>query len=234
MRSVAFGILALIGVLEAGSAWALVIDNFEDGAFGPDSITTGVLQVNQTGIDPSNTIGGVRGVDIFLNSGTQATAELAVNGGDDAIVFTLQPDATSSSNALFDLEYGTRIGIPPGAALDADLTADGANRFEILVSAFSGGTGSISFALPGATQAFNLQLTGPGTYVFPFADFAGTPDLTDVDFLNVRFSLNAFEGNTQVVIQDFRTVPESRSVLLLALAASLWAASRARGYARAA
>jgi hypothetical protein len=184
--------LIVLMLLTSAPAQAIVIDNFEEGAFSISGDTTPSF-ASQSPLASENAIADVREDNIASGaSGQMATADLALSAGDDGLV-VLFPDSGGTLNLIYrpaptDLTEGgssDRIvividALPPGAAL------------ALLLDDAIGGSTSIS-----------PPIVGPGSHSIAYADLApGSVDLTQINFL--RFIISG-TGAGSWEIRDIRT-----------------------------
>jgi hypothetical protein len=200
---------------------AVTIDDFSDGDFvitATDNLP-GTVDT-QTDLSPDAVIGGARRAILGSISGPPgATADL--NTELQQLTLTSDPNF----NGYLDLEYGfdTPLGV--------DLTADGADRFEIEMLSVSADvfpglfklnldTGIIPIAADSvsfADQIFALA-GGSGTIVIPFSAFPNT-DLTNVQ--SIQISMGRVKPGAELVFGGIRTTPEPATALLLSGALAL-------------
>jgi len=186
MRTIGPLCLALIGLAASPAVSQLEIDDFEVGEFmhmvPPDNLF-------QSGLPTANVLGGARRV--FLR-GADQTATLTLTPGDDAVVF-----AQTVSGDFF-IEWDL-------ADMPFDLTAGGTlDRIEVDVETISE---TIELFVHACCQVsvVSQPITGPGTYVFSYADLSGPA--TDVDYLQISASFTGQLGGT-LAIADVRAMPE--------------------------
>ena len=197
--------LLLCGIV--GDARAVVVDDFE---VGPFSIARPAdTFIDQTGLDPEHVVGGQRRPIFDIGTLGTPTLELEVTPGTDD---------------------GASIHLPAGARLswttaylddvnDIDFTTDGHDAFQVTVSAAPASGVSVGFfaandPIPGTQSALMYPISGPGQYLFPFADFQPysgqvLPDFGSLDALALYVNSTDFTAvtvPTTVTISDVRTV----------------------------
>lgn len=205
------------------SAFALVYDDFSvvtPGAY-PVALPTSPSWVDAPEANAS-VFGGIRFISIsnraFANyTGTFQPFVVIENG-------ELSYSAPSNFRGNTTMAYGL------GSAPLIDLTADGASAFVLDVSALSlpnGGVATLRFDIRstnttgtgGTDTTRSIDITAPGVYTMPFAEFNAGIDLTVVDWFGVAvltpeggtFSATSFANNI--------VVPEPASLSAVALAA---------------
>lgn len=196
--------LVLLGVMLPQTASALVIDAFDSGdSFTLENVGFGTPSINQ----PANVLGGTRTVFTVTRVEFNPTVGLDL------------------THTVIASQAEVNFGYDGGGA---DLTADGADRFVITLDLLQLPASSSfdvlvlvngsQFALP-AGGSFTLPPPQPGPSFgmleAPFAPFADSLELRNVERLNVQFRLQSNIGQS-VRIVDFRTVPEPGGVVLLA------------------
>lgn len=212
-----FFALAMSAVLAAAPASALVIDDFS---------TAGSVLVSGGGSDSdANTGGGILGSEreLMLSSPgvgiASAEAIIAPPG-------TLEFDNESLTSGTLMLTYD---GIGSGGLGGIDLTADGANRFAIVVlDSDIGITYMIDVTSASGTSTFGgaipdlVSRSGPFPPFVPapvpadalFADFVGTADFTEVT--GIKFTFFGDENDLTIdLIGTVGEVPLPASALLL-------------------
>lgn len=211
-RRATFSTLTLVTLVGFSSvATARIIDSFSVGpqSFSPSD--NAPLTNTRTGLDPSVVIGGER--ETMFRS-------VSDNSGSTAIVDTNNEELRLTANqfAYLQLKYGA------SAPLNADLTADGADRFEIVFSSFSlqlfRGTYDLILVSNGAInrQSFVdelFALNGGGTVEIPFSAFSNI-DFTDVD--EIQIDMSRIEIGLTMTIDIIHTTPEPNSLLAMLLA----------------
>lgn len=205
--------LLLVSVLSVGlvgSAAALTIDSFEEGAFSL-STTTSVTDT-QSGLSTSNVLSGQRQVDLTAGGGDAVAADLTLTAGDDGVGFS--DPGNGGGNASIEVRYDF---ISP-----VDLTSAGSNdRFAITFVDVVAGT-LMDFHIS-ATDGINTSgsgitfLDGGGTFEFLFSDFATPPlDFTQIGEILVTVQAGIGPPAKSFTLTNFSAIPEPSSVLLLA------------------
>lgn len=221
--SIALAACLALGIVPA--AQALVIDNFEEGDFSLSANLAVDPSATLGGLSTTNVIGGERRVEAVQNGGNGTVdASLATSAGDDTMDLLFDAQAGGSVSGFVRLTYGQ------STALNADLTADGADRFEIdVVDANLSTTPNFAnlsvFLLSGTGNAFVQQtFTGLGVYEFSFASFT-TVDFSDVDRIEVTFGNIGVDGPNSVSLSvtsittngASANMPEPATAALLAI-----------------
>lgn len=181
-RSPLAALLMISSLLATSSAFAgIVIDNFEEGPFALD--LDGTNSGTQSGLSPSNVIGGDRQVLIMgLASFIDATTSLSLCCTENAVSVLVEGTPNGGISET-DFLYGTTSGY-----LGVDLTTDGSNAFRIdyeMAHSASGPpslVGVIVNSSSGAGPGWRyrpIDRNSAGTILVPFSDHNG------VDFSNV-------------------------------------------------
>lgn len=197
---------------------AEVIDSFESGAFSladnnpNDNSAAGIVQPGLVGV-----IGTERWSSAFIWNGTGPSADLTLDlsgPGDHGATFNLPGGGTGTAGFYYP---GTS-----GAGLGVDLTAGGADAFQLLFSADPGnGSVAISVGSDLGILNFAFPLTGDGTYQIPFSEF--NPQQGEFSQVNDLYFEVVIMGGAQPIsatISDIRTVPEPGAGVLFVFAAS--------------
>jgi len=208
-------VLILASMLPAVQAFAVVIDDFEDGAFQIVAFGVGEEEV-QLGLDPAHVVGGSRTVQ--LSSGLNAdpiAASIVLSAGDDGLVFR------SGNNGLmqdgvqiyWDFSAGTLTGSSLRVELDVAFSAP-ANLIVVFESS------------SGAVTIHNGYPSISGTIVFPFVTPSISPDQI------TRMSLVLTEAVPLLSFYEIREVrvsaPEPGATFLIAAAAAFLLLARFR------
>ncbi len=193
MRTIGSACLALLlGFAASPVVGQLVIDDFETGEF-LHVAPPGGGNLEQSDLPTENVLGGHRRV--FLRDEGQ-TATLSLTPGDDAVVFS------QNGPGDFFLEWSLDD-------LPLDLTAGGTlDQLEIDIETLTSATDLFLFA-GGQWGPVSQQVTGPGTYVFPYADLPGP--MTGLESLTLSSSLGQSGGT--MAIAEVRAVPEPTALL---------------------
>lgn len=226
---------AAFALVVPAAASAVVIDNFDDGAFvltaAGSSDDRPSDRTTVTG-DPSNILGGQREVTLNLNRGrgvvdarTLANIESTGDGG----VLALSDSGRAFSELVLSYRNLGGVDLTEGGTQDAFLLDydffQGFSRVAALVRSGAGtGTGVVFVA-----ESDNDRIVGPASRanaqqrLIAFADFNGTVDFGDVD--SVEFFINsqdsALGGATDFELDSITTVPEPAGLALLAAGAAL-------------
>jgi hypothetical protein len=178
----------LLGVALSGAAQALVIDDFEGGAFSYSGTSTGDGGTDSVSF-PAQVLGGTRQVYVESGSTTEvAIASLTLSPGDDDGVSLVLP----ASGGMLALSYG-----PPAPF---DLTLGGsATEIEVTVPASSSGA-TLEVELTD-TLAASDSLTAPigpetTSYSFALADFTRV-DATRIETVEVSV-VSATAGSFEI------------------------------------
>ena len=213
-----------VGVVLPGGARALLIDDFEAGAFtvvDSDAGTGGTFQ-NQTGLPTTNVIGGQRRVFAGNSTGgvgLGATAALALTGGDDDAVF-------SQADSLFLLTYDSfgsldiTLGGTANRILIDQLPALVLARTTVTFIDSVGRKGDLAQVVGGAVAQFRYSL-------FTFEAFFNEAAVTGIE---IAVELPQSFGSQTWGISGIQIVPEPASGALLC--AGLFALAAARRGAR--
>jgi len=209
-----FLLIAIAALAQPLRASALVIDDFEQGAFSVLDTTTGVGGFSdfQTGLSPASVIGGTRLVSGFHDTGTQTSANLTLSASDDSVLFsqdTNGPTAITWDGVPDIFNAGTN------GLLFADFSANG-NRFAVDVTSLTG-----SFFL--AIQVFDADsldtsvqlVSAAGVVQIPFSLFPGI-DFSDVRSMQMSVQSN-FGGDASISSVGVVPVPEPSAALLVLL-----------------
>jgi hypothetical protein len=178
----------LLGVALSGAAQALVIDDFEGGAFSYSGNSSGDGG-SQTVTSPAQVLGGRREVYVESNLFDDTVdAHLAPTPGDDDAVSLVVP----ASGGLFELSYAppapfdmTLGGSATAIEIDMPLGTAGAT-LEIALTDTLAGSGSLNTAVAGATTR----------YAFALADFSGV-DATRIETVEVSVT-SATSGSFEI------------------------------------
>ena len=207
--------VALAFVLFAAAAEAVVIDDFEAGAFD-------VVAVNiEPQTDPTGThiIGTQREVGAVAG---RATLDLT-GGGDHAAVF-------EGGLGVWwpPLQVGLNYQPPNDGDLDANLTAGGHDRFLVTVSSLTAALASVEiqvYTTGSGEGALMKDITSAGVHAFPYGEFtptSGSFSFGDVDQIIVI--VGAYGLGETHRISDIRTagptdvIPEPAELGLVGLA----------------
>ncbi len=193
------------GLLVAGTARAVVIDDFTVGAQNV-TLQDEISDLSQPGLPGDHVLGGRRGVELWGNGGTTSLEIDTTNGG------TATVDVTDGWGYL-TLIYGT-----DEQPLNLNLAAIGHDsiRLRYRISSVSGTT-----YVPGWYRVY-----GTGKQIdIPFANTASdniievissipaSNDLTDIDKIEVN--IIRIPTGTTIELIDIITVPEPTFALLL-------------------
>ena len=180
-----------------------------------------------TGLDPSHVIGGVRELTLDGTGGglTTGWAETEIFGTATGGSMETWLSEDAESGATLELHYGTRA--PSGSELNSNWSA-----LEVLRVTFNyvryddtpiggfvelywnvGGLGEgsmpVPFELPYADDGMNLDI--------PLTDFTGV-DLTDIDGVRVEFGTSLVAGQN-FGVTEIAVIPEPATLLVLAAGA---------------
>lgn len=231
MRSL-FAVCFVLSLLAPAASHALVIDNFEEGAFDLTAVggsSPGNVVYDETGgLSTANVIGGVRLVQINASASDPGTANvnLSLGAGDDGAVLT---NGDTQPTSLYFAYDGFDDGFVDGSTspLNTDFTAAG-DRIRVTLTAASA-SGSLDVVIHSnfvPTGTLPVAITGPGDYFFAFSDFGNPSLLDDVDIVLVR--LNGITSNTGYTISNIEVVPEPCTALLAAIGLAGLAVRRRR------
>ncbi|HOD82521.1 MAG TPA: PEP-CTERM sorting domain-containing protein [Phycisphaerae bacterium] len=208
-------VLAVAGM---SSAATLVIDNFEQGLAGPAGLAGAGISVNdppgppsplvvtvtESGLSPTNVIGGVRRttmIDLIENSQT-VSANLYDPPGLPADNH-LSLSANTGAQGQWLLEYGKAAG---STSYPFDLTAAGGA--DAIVFTFETGDHSASvdmWASDGTNSAGPVNKPTPGgnsTLTFLFSEFPGV-DFSSIEDLSFRIN-GVLEGDYSISLLETR------------------------------
>ena len=167
----------VVTLLVAGEAslGAIIVDDFEIASF-LHTVSGGAIDSTQPGLNSAIVIGGERVVRVFAKGSTLASMELTVTSGEDGVVLSTSPTGGSGGGsnqpeAAFFFRYGTSI------PLDADLSSANAFLLDVTTS-----DTDWFFRFEGASDDV-VEITGSGTYLYPFALIG--MDNNDVDRIRV-------------------------------------------------
>jgi hypothetical protein len=219
----------LFTALLAPAAPALTIDNFEEGGFtvtDPGPILTPPTFGEQSGLSPSNVVGGVRLVrSQGEGSPGSATAALTTTGGDDGVSLS----ATIEGN--FALIYdGVAGGTSNGTAgtLNLDLSTSSAIEVSISTPIPTGADMRLTMwdATGSRTTAFRPVVNGVNTIALTGGLLL--LDLTDIKAIQI--ALQEVGPATGLTIYDISAVPvpEPTTAVLLSLGLAGIAVARRR------
>ncbi len=214
-----------LSLLLSAAAGGTTIDNFEQGSFSPlidTSPGAGATGSTQSGLSTSNTIGGERRSNVFLTSGTQASASLTLSGGDDGVLFDVNPSSTA------DVEFTYLL-----VSVPVDITTGGQTGFEVTLAS-APTTGTIFIEATDSSSFIDTQsvsISGAGDYTIAFNLFLD--GATPVDFANLETLRVGVEGTAggstlSYTISNVTTVPEPGTGLLLSLGLAVLAVRRSR------
>jgi len=225
------GLLAVLFALAlADASSALTIDNFDEGVIAvvDDSTTPGATFGVNTGLDPSNTVGGNRLVSVVASEiplvgvpGTATATSVPGPAGFGSFTSTVQGQFSIFYDGNGDLTPDTNGGqlfldLTNQDAFSVDLLNVNATDAEFRVTLWDGDSLSNSLFQPATT----------GVHIIPFSSFSG------IDFDDIRaIRLNIAEVLTlaSVSVNDFSAIPEPGTALLLGLGlAGLAARARSR------
>ena len=181
-RKSMLGIVLAVGSI-AGTAGAVVVDDFTQPGFVPQSLSqagVGVAgSIVQTGIPAANTIGGSRQLDLEVTASPGgSTSRLEAGGFFGNLNYVNESLNESMGMVLWDAD---------GLGLGADLTDGGSsNQFEMVV--FSADSGGIDWQLDvtdtgGNVASAALTLTNSDDVAVLFSSFVG---FASTDFSSVR------------------------------------------------
>lgn len=202
--------LAFIAVA-APAAGAVIIDDFEVGAFQVVRTGPNPGSGEQIGLDPAHVLGGGR--EILVGENGSAVQTLTIDAPAGVLRFT-----PSASFGYFEISYGK-----PGHFINANLAAAGnafllefgnsaplpLSRFEVHTSV---GVHNFSATQTGATVS---PLPGGGfRSIVPFSLLGPNANLTNVQYLRMEF-LRVPVG-TELVMRHFAVIPEPGGLALLA------------------
>jgi hypothetical protein len=215
--------LLLALTLLAMPAAAIVIDDFTEGPLELEAFDNfpGVEEI-QTPLAPASVLGGTRRVWLGGSSSGPESTRLLIDT--TAGQLTLTSDV--GSFGYLDLGYGSET------PLGVDLTADGADRFALIVNNVTPGLDRGFFRLavtsgPEASPTTEFtswgagglwDLPGSGTIELPFGDFP-TTDFTQVQAIQI--DIGRFEPGHSLTLGGIMTTPEPTACILLALGAAL-------------
>jgi len=201
------GALALIFVAGMASpAFALVIDNFDEGAVLIDTANAaGSNTANNAGLNTDNTLGGDRDTMITSDGPAGVIGQIILN---DFMTFSAQAITTGSYMLTYD-------GPGAGGLGGIDLTlGGGADRITItFVDADFQSTVTVSITEQNGDEISDMQMTsgGPQLMVFKFADMSGTGDAStpeDADIIKITIDSES-ETMADYTI-DLIGVPQTR------------------------
>ncbi|HMO84921.1 MAG TPA: PEP-CTERM sorting domain-containing protein [Lacipirellulaceae bacterium] len=204
----------LCAALAPARGRALTIDDF---SVGPMSLATLSSTVQQTlaGLDPLHVLGGSRFASVGIVSAGALTVgtrfELAVD--QQRLTFASDP----AGYGYLTLTYGR------DAPLNADLTADGVDRFVLdVLAVHAGGSAATSLNLivvtgaPGdparnGSGAFQLAHATPGRYALPFGSLSAQAGFDLAHVRSITIERGRFFPGSEVVLGGLSTVPEPAS-----------------------
>ncbi len=188
----------------AVEAAARLIDDFEAAPFDlqANGSTDPFDQTTQTGLSSDHVIGGERQASLTVNEATgSASAQLTIDGGDDAVA--LSAESTTTLSLRYPIPApGINIMFPAGEFTLDVASLSGAASVGLRVDDDLGNVG-IAPATP---------ITSPGPFVWPFSAFPNV-DLTRVRFidLTVQSALGTIHSSQ---FRDLRAqVPPNRAPL---------------------
>ena len=217
---------SLIGWLVAGMlvavpavfAGEVLIDNFEEDAFD-----NGPVNSNSNFFNPSSGSGSIansRFVTLAISGGPSDSSamKLDLSGGNDGVqVNFLDETGGTSSGSFSTLQYN---------GFSVDLTGGGSEKgLAIKVSETSASPDApmhIRSDVHFGHARLDQNITGPGTYRYPFADYSeqgggpGFPNpVAQMNFLIFAHNSGPGGGFANITISDIRTyVPEPATGLL--------------------
>lgn len=188
----------------AGSAPALVIDNFEQGTFNFVAPAGAEDGGTQTSLLSFNCISSVREVRVRSFDATQpAGATLSLSNVDDEVA-TVMPDGGGN------VSFGYDIGVPTDITLGGSL-----NRIRVWlpVAPIAAGAGEVVVRLRDASsteETVSVTFSGPGDVDILFSDFS-VVDLQNIERIDV--TLVAF-GVGDYHVRDIRAIEVGPSTIV--------------------
>jgi hypothetical protein len=219
------GTLVLLAGVLAGSAHAILIDDFTSGFAG--ATTTTAAYYNTVS---ANSIGGFRYVDHQFSSNPLSrpiATEVA-----SAVPGNMFIEAGSGVNGSVTLAWGGATSSASGSGLlnssafsglgSLDLTNE--LDFEVgYVNNDQASTQLLMFVYDGANALSSTPLQnaaiGSGTLNFSLASFSGTADLTDVKIVGIALLLPSGNDITLTRVET-EAIPEPATLAVLGLAAA--------------
>jgi hypothetical protein len=211
--------LAMTGLF-ASPAAAVVIDDFEEGAYSL-ALANRVHGIDQTqsGLDPASTIGGMRSlVNPWAFYPGEVTPPTPTQLGVDAEHGDFYALTYPGSYNYFVLEWGSA-----NSPLNADLAADGADRLRVRLSdEMATGDQTLYLTLQLESVVDNVSrfaqrsiggqrfLTIPagGVFEIPFSAFSQTPGFFE-NVQRVKLGASRYQGNFSIDIIETAAAPSA-------------------------
>lgn len=224
--------IAAVAASTPGGQAAMIIDSFDVGSIVVERTgATGVTQT-QTGLAPSQVLGGVRTIQVGSSGGSQQ--KLTINAQPGELHFE-----AIQSLGYFTITYGSTSSplnidlTPHGNAFAVDFKYESPDpviplpTFRVLATTSAG---AISSGGSGHSATSVVPLPGEGTrLIIPFSLFTTRSPADPLDFSSIeRITLDFFRvaDNTPLTISNFSVIPEPSSLCLLLTAAVLGGRAR--------
>ncbi len=215
-------LVAAVAVGAGPSRAELVIDSFRSSTY-PYPAPTGLVQgavgfstISETGLDPGETIGGVRTVSVAVGSNATAGdfANVRVSGSPMDASGSLSYSSTTGADGSLTLSYG----LGGGAGLDLDLSDHGAISVGFLNFDRANGLDMpVTLRLvdmDGVESSVTLDVTAPGAQSlnFSLAQFSSLVDLSRIKGIELLFEAGL---SADFRLSSITAVPEPSGMALL-------------------